>query len=60
MKRKYGSALKNESIAEQRMRERAKEAGDNSFNFGSELRKGAIARGKHRGRADQAGHTSKK
>jgi len=57
MKRKYGAALKNESIADQRMRERAKEAGDNSFNFGSQLRKGAIARGKHRGRADKAGHT---
>ncbi len=56
MKRKYGSALKNESIAEQLMREAAKTAGDNSFNFGSQLRKGAIARGKHRGRADQAGH----
>jgi hypothetical protein len=59
MKRKYGSALKNESLAEQRMRLRAKEAGDNSFNFGSELRKGAIARGKHRGRSDQAAHTKK-
>ena len=60
MKRKYGSALKNESIAEQRMREAAKAAGDNSYNFGSQLRKGAIARGKHRGSADQAGHSSKK
>jgi len=59
MKRKYGSALKNESIAEQRMREAAKAAGTNSFNFGSELRKGAIARGKHRGRADVAAHTKK-
>lgn len=59
MKRKYGSALKNETVAEQRMRLRAKEAGDNSFNFGSELRKGAIARGKHRGRSDQAAHTKK-
>ena len=59
MKRKYGSAKKNESLAEQRMRERAQQAGDNSFNFGSELRKGAIARGKHRGRADQAAHTKK-
>ncbi|HTP62269.1 MAG TPA: hypothetical protein VMJ14_09325 [Burkholderiales bacterium] len=59
MKRKYGSALKNESIAEQKMREAAKAAGNNSFNFGSELRKGAIARGKHRGRADQAAHTKK-
>ena len=60
MKRKYGSALKNESIAEQKMREAAKAAGDNSFNFGSQLRKGAIGRGKHRGRADVAAHTSKK
>jgi hypothetical protein len=59
MKRKYGSALKNETIAEQRMRLRAKESGDNRFNFGSELRKGAIARGKHRGRADQAAHSKK-
>ena len=59
MKRKYGSTLKNETLAEQRMRLRAKEAGDNSFNFGSELRKGAIARGKHRGRADQAAHAKK-
>ncbi len=59
MKRKYGSGLKNETLHEQRMRERAKEAGTNAFNFGSELRKGAIARGKHRGRADQAAHTKK-
>jgi len=59
MKRKYGSALRNESLAEQRMRLRAKEGGDNRFNFGSELRKGAIARGKHRGRADQAAHSKK-
>jgi hypothetical protein len=59
MKRKYGSTLKNESIAEQRMREAAKAAGTDRFNFGSELRKGAIARGKHRGRADQAAHTKK-
>ena len=60
MKRKYGAAKKNESIAEQRMRERAKEAGDNSFNFGSQLRKGAIGRGKHCGRADVAAHTKEK
>ena len=60
MKRKYGSALKNESIAEQRMREAAITKGDNSFNFGSQLRKGAIGRGKHRGRADKAAHTTKK
>ncbi len=59
MKRKYGAALARESIAEQRMREAAKVAGDNSFNFGSQLRKGAIGRGKHRGRADVAAHTKK-
>ena len=59
MKKKYGATLKNESIAEQKMRERAKESGDNSFNFGSQLRKGAIGRGKHRGRADVAAHTTK-
>ena len=55
MKRKYGAALKRESIAEQRMREAAKAAGDNSFNFGSDLKKGAVSRGKRRGRADKAG-----
>jgi hypothetical protein len=60
MKRKYGKTLKNESIAEQRMRESAKAAGTNAFNFGSELRKGAIGRGKHRGRADVAAHTKGK
>jgi len=59
MKRKYGAAKKNESIAEQQMRERAKESGNNSFNFGSELRMGAIGRGKHRGRADVAAHNKK-
>ncbi len=56
MKRKYGAARKGESLAEQRMRERAKEAGDNSFNFGSELRKGMVSRGKRRGRAYRAGY----
>ena len=55
MKRKYGSALKNESIAEQRMRLRAKEGGDNRFNFGSEKRKGAVSRGKKRSRAARSG-----
>lgn len=56
MKRKYGAALAWESIAEQRVREAAKEKGDNSFNFGSYMRKGAISRGKRRGRAYKAGH----
>jgi hypothetical protein len=55
MKRKYGAALKRESLAEQRMREAAKAAGNNSFNYGSDLRKGAITRGKRRSRADLAG-----
>ena len=55
MKRKYGSALKRETIAEERMRKAAKAAGSNAFNFGSDLRKGSVARGKHRGRADKAG-----
>jgi hypothetical protein len=55
MKRKYGAALKRESLAEKRMREAARAAGNNSFNFGSELRKGAVSRGKRRSRADRAG-----
>ncbi len=56
MKRKYGAALKRESIAEQRMRERAKEMHDNRYNFGSKAKKGAISRGKRRGRAFKAGY----
>jgi hypothetical protein len=55
MKRKYGAALKRESIAEQRMREAAKAAGDNRFNFGSDLHKGSVSRGKNRSRAARAG-----
>jgi len=55
MKRKYGAALKRESLAEKRMREAAKAAGDNSFNYGSALRKGAVSRGKNRSRAALAG-----
>ena len=51
MKRKYGSALKNESIAEQRMRERAAEMKDNSKNYGTKANKGSPVRGKRRGRA---------
>jgi len=42
MKRKYGAALARETIAEQHMRERAKEAGNNRDNFGSLSRKGAV------------------
>jgi hypothetical protein len=37
------------------MRERAKEMGDNRFNFGSASRKGSITRGKKRSRAYRAG-----
>jgi hypothetical protein len=50
MKRKYGAARAMETLAEQRMREAAKEMGDNSFNFGSKLKKGSPTRGKRRGR----------
>lgn len=50
MKRKYGAARANETIAEQRMREAAAAAGDNSFNFGTRLKKGSPTRGKRRGR----------
>jgi len=50
MKRKYGAARANETLAEQRMRDAAKEMGDNSFNFGSKLKKGSPTRGKRRGR----------
>jgi hypothetical protein len=56
MKRKYGSALARESVAEQRMRERAKEAGSSRFNFGTASRKGAATRGKLRGKAYRSGH----
>ena len=55
MKRKYGAARGRETLAEQRMREAAKQMGDNSHNFGSDCRKGAISRGKLRGRAYRAG-----
>jgi hypothetical protein len=40
MKRKYGAARSRETLAEQRMREAAKAAGDNSHNYGSISRKG--------------------
>ena len=56
MKRKYGAALSRETIAEQQMRERAKEMGDNSFNYGSVAKKGAPSRGKRRGRAFKPAH----
>lgn len=51
MKRKYGAALKRETLAEQGMRQRAQEMNDNSYNFGSKNKMGSTARGKNRGRA---------
>lgn len=56
MKRKYGAALARETLAEQQMRERAAEMGDNSRNFGSAAKKGAPTRGKRRGRAYKPAH----
>jgi hypothetical protein len=56
MKRKYGAALKRETLAEKMMRERAAEMKDNRFNFGSDSKKGAPTRGKRRGRAFKAGY----
>jgi hypothetical protein len=50
MKRKYGAARGRETLAEQRMREAAKAAGDNSHNYGSDSRKGSPTRGKKRSR----------
>ena len=55
MKRKYGAGLARETLAEQGMRLRAKEMGDNRFNFGSDSKKGSPTRGKRRGRAYVAG-----
>ena len=40
MKRKYGAARSRETLSEQRMREAAKAAGDNSHNYGSSLTQG--------------------
>jgi hypothetical protein len=53
MKRKYGSALQRESLAEKMMREAASQMHDNSHNYGSTSRKGAISRGKVRSRAQR-------
>jgi hypothetical protein len=44
MKRKYGAALARETLAEQKMRERAADMHDNSRNFGSKSRMAADAR----------------
>ncbi|HEX5477825.1 MAG TPA: hypothetical protein VFX09_08215 [Burkholderiales bacterium] len=54
MKRKYGAALARETLAQQRMRERAKEMGDNRYNFGTKASKGSVSRGKVRSRAAKA------
>lgn len=56
MKRKYGAALKRETIAEKMMREAAAAMKDNRFNFGTKARKGAVARGKKRGGAFKPGY----
>jgi hypothetical protein len=56
MKRKYGAALARETLAEQRMRERAAEMHDNSYNFGTTAKKGSPTRGKRRGRAFKPAH----
>ena len=53
MKRKYGSALQRESVAEKMMREAASQMRDNSHNYGSVSRKGAVSRGKVRSRAQR-------
>ena len=51
MKRKYGAALKRETVAEQQMRKRAEEMKDNRYNFGTKAAAGSPVRGKRRGRA---------
>ena len=56
MKRKYGAALKRETIAEENMRKAAQVAHNNRFSFGSKSRKGASTRGKRRGLAFKAAY----
>jgi hypothetical protein len=56
MKRKYGAALARETLAEQKMRERAAEMKDNSANFGTKSAMGSPTRGKRRGRAFKPAH----
>jgi hypothetical protein len=56
MKRKYGAALKRETIAERLMREAAAARKDNRFNYGSVAKKGAPSRGKRRGLAFKPMH----
>jgi hypothetical protein len=56
MKRKYGAALKRETIAEELMRKAAMERHDNRFSYGSKANKGSVTRGKRRGRAFKPAH----
>ena len=56
MKRKYGTARARETLAESRMRERAAEMKDNSYNFGTAAKMGSPTRGKRRGRAFKPAH----
>ena len=56
MKRKHGTARARETLAEQRMRERAAEMHDNRHSFGSLAKKGSPTRGKRRGRAFKPAH----
>ena len=56
MQRKYGAALKRETIAEEMMRKAAKERGDNRFSYGTKANKGSPTRGKRRGRAYKPGY----
>lgn len=56
MKRKYGAALKRETLAEQMMREAAQKKKTGRFNFGTKTKKGSATRGKRRGLAFKAGY----
>ncbi len=56
MKRKYGAALKRETIAQGLMRKAAAERKDNSFSYGTKANKGSPTRGKRRGRAFKPGY----
>jgi hypothetical protein len=56
MKRKYGNALKRETIAEENMRKAAQAAHNNRFSFGSKANKGSPTRGKRRGLAFKAAY----
>ena len=56
MKRKYGAALKRETIAEENMRKAAQAAKNNRLSFGVKSRKGSATRGKRRGLAFKAAY----